>query len=151
MKKHADPLVAATVAVLALVSLVLPRQAAARIRNGQLITARPELTVEGTVASVYTAPSGAVFFNLGRPAPYQTFTAIALPPDASSFRDPARWVGKYVRVSGVLASYAGRPAIALHGASQLALASKWDRWTSQYRTEPARARSAVGERVWLPY
>jgi len=151
MKKHGDPLMAAAMAVLALISLVLPRQASARVRNDASMTARPVLTVEGTVASVYTAQSGAVFFNLGRPAPYQTFTAIALPAYARAFRDPGQWVGKYVRVSGALASYAGRPAIALYGASQLALASKWDRWTSEYRTQAAPTRSAVGERVWLPY
>lgn len=133
-------------AVLFAATLPLAGQAyAGQPVRDRTIAPRPTLSVEGPVASVRVSETGAIFLNLGRPYPHQSFTAIVLPADARYFPSPARWEGQYVRVTGVLGSYDKRPAMLLGAPSQLVKASPWSAWTSQYR---AQQRAAGGQRVW---
>jgi DNA/RNA endonuclease YhcR with UshA esterase domain len=78
-----------------------------------------QVTVQGTVSSVYTSRGGNTFINFGGSYPNQDFTAVIFSEASSSFPNVDPLQGKQVEVSGVVRLYHGKPEIILRSASQL--------------------------------
>jgi DNA/RNA endonuclease YhcR with UshA esterase domain len=79
-----------------------------------------QVTVEGTVAKVFTSKNGNTFLNFGDAYPNQTFTGWI--PKQSSLADDASLStleGKRVRITGTIDLYKGKPEIKIMSEGQL--------------------------------
>jgi hypothetical protein len=70
------------------------------------------VTVEGTVAKVFTSRNGNTFLNLGAAYPNELFTGW-IPRDSALSADPALWSlrGRRVKLTGIVELYRGKPEI----------------------------------------
>src|SRR5260370_767091 len=77
-------------------------------------------TVEGVVATVFTAKSGNTFLNIGAKYPNQSFTGW-IPPESPVNKSIllSGIEGKRVRITGRIEVYKGKPEIRINAASQL--------------------------------
>jgi DNA/RNA endonuclease YhcR with UshA esterase domain len=77
-------------------------------------------TVEGVVATVFTAKSGNTFLNIGARYPNQRFTGW-IPPESPVNKSTLLpgIEGKRVRITGRIEIYKGKPEIRINAASQL--------------------------------
>ncbi|HEY2068918.1 MAG TPA: hypothetical protein VGG48_05140 [Rhizomicrobium sp.] len=78
------------------------------------------ITVSGDVSEVFTdRRSGNTFLDMGGAYPGNAFTAIIFPQDADAFPDPQGFSGKFVRITGEIRLYRGKPEIVLRSAGQI--------------------------------
>jgi DNA/RNA endonuclease YhcR with UshA esterase domain len=77
------------------------------------------VSVRGVVAGVYTSRSNTTFINFGKPYPNHSFTAVIFSSASSRFKDPQRWEGKTITVTGKIKLYRGKPEMILESPSQV--------------------------------
>lgn len=77
------------------------------------------ITVEGVVASVYAAPNGMIFLDLGGHHPDNKFVALIFPKDTGAFDHLDGYVGNRVQISGTVQLYHGKPEITLRNEGQI--------------------------------
>src|SRR5260221_2575268 len=77
-------------------------------------------TVEGVVATVFTAKSGNTFLNIGAKYPNQSFTGW-IPPESPVNKSTllSGIEGNRIRITGRIEVYKGKPEIRINAASQL--------------------------------
>jgi DNA/RNA endonuclease YhcR with UshA esterase domain len=76
------------------------------------------VSVRGLVAGVYTSKSN-TFINFGAAYPHHTFTAVIFSSASSRFKDPQKWDGYVITVTGKIKLYKGKPEIVLESPSQV--------------------------------
>ena len=67
------------------------------------------MSVRGLVAGVYTSKSRTTFINFGKAYPQHTFTAVIFASASDRFKDPQKWNGKVITVTGRIKDYKGKP------------------------------------------
>jgi hypothetical protein len=77
------------------------------------------VSVRGLVAGVYTSKTNTTFINFGSRYPRHTFSAVIFSSASTRFKDPQRWDGKVITVSGTIKNYKGKPEIVLESPSQV--------------------------------
>jgi hypothetical protein len=84
--------------------------------------AAQHVTVEGTVAKVFTSRNGNTFLDFGAAYPNELFTGW-IPKDSALSADPALWSlrGRRVKLTGIVELYRGKPEIKIVSTNQLVL------------------------------
>ena len=77
------------------------------------------VSVRGLVAGVYTSKSNATFINFGKAYPHHTFSAVIFSGAAARFRDPQKWDGYVITVTGKIKLYKGKLEVVLESPSQV--------------------------------
>jgi hypothetical protein len=77
------------------------------------------VSVRGLVAGVYTSKSNATFINFGKAYPHHTFSAVIFSGAAARFRDPQKWDGYVITVTGKIKLHKGKPEVVLESPSQV--------------------------------
>jgi hypothetical protein len=75
-------------------------------------------SVRGFVADVYFSEK-AVFMNFEKKYPDHVFTAVVFKSDWSKFQNLNQYKGKYVKITGVIKIYKGKPEIILKSPEQI--------------------------------
>jgi hypothetical protein len=80
------------------------------------------VTVEGTVAKVFTSRNGNTFLDFGGACPNELFTGW-IPQNSALSADPALWSlrGRRVKLTGTVELYHGKPEIKVVSTDQLVL------------------------------
>jgi hypothetical protein len=78
------------------------------------------VSVKGLVAAVVVARGDRTFINFGKPYPHQSFSALIQKGPRPRFKDPAKWKGKTITVTGTIQlSSKKTPQIVLEDPSQI--------------------------------
>ena len=77
------------------------------------------VSVRGLVAGVYTSKSNTTFLNFGKAYPHHTFSAVIFSSASGRFKDPQKWDGYVITVTGKIKLYKGKPEMVLESPSQV--------------------------------
>ena len=71
------------------------------------------------VAGVYASKSNTTFISFGKAYPHRTFSAVISSSASGRFKDPQKWDGKVMTVTGTIKLDEGKPEMVLESPSQV--------------------------------